>query len=112
MQQPPRERARSMMATRLPKYAAWAPAFSPAGPQQMTIKSKLSLAATFASPSDWETRRREKRDMILRFACQDDKKEAGRHALGKSYRKKIFSLPAGPGVTGGRRRCRSPPLRG
>jgi hypothetical protein len=38
-----------MTATRLPKYAACAPAFSPAGPQPITIKSKSSLELTIAS---------------------------------------------------------------
>src|SRR5215469_16856264 len=43
MQLPPGTPARSMTATRLPKYAACAPAFSPAGPQPMTIRSKESI---------------------------------------------------------------------
>src|ERR1051325_10865685 len=49
MQLPPGLGARSMTATRLPKYAACAPAFSPPGPQPMTIKSKLSLDANGTS---------------------------------------------------------------
>src|SRR5207302_2684556 len=36
---PPRTGSRSMMATRLPKYAACAAPFSPAGPEPITIKS-------------------------------------------------------------------------
>src|SRR5579871_6735754 len=43
MQLPPGLGARSMTATRLPKYAACAPAFSPAGPQPMTIRSNWSF---------------------------------------------------------------------
>src|SRR5271154_1184058 len=46
MQLPPINSARSIIATRLPKYAACAPAFSPAGPQPITIKSKSSLELT------------------------------------------------------------------
>src|SRR5712664_2776255 len=49
MQLPPMCPARSMTPMRLPKYAAWAPPFSPAGPQPITIRSKLSLAVTNSS---------------------------------------------------------------
>src|SRR6267142_4900279 len=49
MQLPPMCSARSMTATRLPKYAACAPPFSPAGPQPITIKSKVSLEVTNSS---------------------------------------------------------------
>src|SRR6266849_357082 len=49
MQLPPTASARSITATRLPKYAACAPAFSPAGPHPITIKSKESAEATNTS---------------------------------------------------------------
>src|SRR5229473_2841045 len=49
MQLPPMCSARSMTATRLPKYAAWAPPFSPAGPQPITMRSNVSLEATRTS---------------------------------------------------------------
>src|SRR5277367_2886688 len=60
MQLPPINSARSIIATRLPKYAACAPAFSPAGPQPITIKSKSSLEATNPSvkPAPKHPRRR------------------------------------------------------
>src|SRR3989337_1356034 len=40
--EPPGSALRSTMATRLPKYAAWAPAFSPAGPAPITTRSNGS----------------------------------------------------------------------
>src|SRR5229473_5779893 len=49
MQLPPMCSARSMTATRLPKYAAWAPPFSPAGPQPITMRSNVSLEVTNSS---------------------------------------------------------------
>src|SRR6266404_321990 len=49
MQLPPMCSARSIAATRLPKYAAWAPPFSPAGPQPITMRSKVSLEVTRSS---------------------------------------------------------------
>src|SRR5712692_7386807 len=49
MQLPPMCSARSMTATRLPKYAAWAPPFSPAGPQPTTMRSKESHEVTNSS---------------------------------------------------------------
>src|SRR5882762_3370034 len=49
MQLPPMCSPRSMTATRFPKYAAWAPPFSPAGPQPITIRSKASLEFTSSS---------------------------------------------------------------
>src|SRR5882724_778969 len=49
MQLPPGTPARSTTATRLPKYAACAPAFSPAGPQPMITRSNFSLSATVPS---------------------------------------------------------------
>ena len=40
---PPGSGSRSMRATRLPKYAAWAAPFSPAGPPPITTRSKRSV---------------------------------------------------------------------
>src|SRR5712691_2073926 len=46
---PPGAARRSTMATRLPKNAAWAAAFSPAGPAPITTMSKLATASEIAT---------------------------------------------------------------
>src|SRR5260370_42671821 len=48
---PPGSGSRSTTATRLPKYAAWAAAFSPAGPEPTTTKSNRPPCTAFAIDS-------------------------------------------------------------
>src|SRR5258708_14255552 len=47
---PPGSAARSIAATRLPKYAACAAAFSPAGPMPITMRSNSSISADLPRP--------------------------------------------------------------
>src|SRR5438105_4324088 len=59
---PPRTGSRSTMATRLPKYAACAAPFSPAGPEPMTMRSYIVLSAA---------------SCVLRPACSQPTQDAG-----------------------------------
>src|SRR5579864_1700704 len=50
MHAPPTTDSRSISATRLPKYAACAAPFSPAGPEPITTKSNCSAVGVIAFP--------------------------------------------------------------
>src|SRR5215212_8607445 len=67
---PPTDRwERSTRATRLPRYAAFAAAFSPAGPEPMTIRSKGSTSGSNSRVMTSASRSPEADEQSRRLVC-------------------------------------------
>src|ERR1700747_1846538 len=93
MQLPPGTPARSITATRLPKYAAWAPAFSPAGPHPITTRSKRSSCFMECASM--------KKSCLINYGKLPEQLEPMLHACDESRIRSIQEIARGDFVDGG-----------